>query len=259
MYRLLIALVTLTFTAPAIAQSTIGEDDTPLVLLQTSDDGRGWAGVGKLMLGTRGFCTGALIATDLVLTAGHCVYGPDGAPVASRGLGGPEADSGMAVAIGPDGRVVLAGLHGVGLDVGAGPFPAGIDGFDAFFAVFEPDGKLAWSHGGVPVASFDLGVDIDASGRVVALTRAVSVETDFGGGPAPPSNGAYLVKYGTDGAVAWVHALDGTVELYGHGLDVDADGRIAVSGSFNPSLMYPDIDTINSAGEFDVFAGRFQP
>ena len=56
-----------------------------------------------------------------------------------------------------------------------------------------------------------------------------------------------------------MHALDGTVELFGHGLDVDADGRIAVSGSFNPSLMYPDVDTINSAGEFDVFAGRFQP
>ncbi len=186
-------------------------------------------------------------------------YGPDGAPVGSRGLGGPEADHGMAVAIGPDGRTVIAGLHGAGFDVGDGPFQTGMDGFDAFFAVFEPGGGLAWAHGGVPVASFDLGVDIDASGRVVALTRAVSVETDFGGGPVPPSNGAYLVKYGTDGAVAWVHALDGTVELFGHGLDVDADGRIAVSGSFNPSLMYPDVDTINSAGEFDVFAGRFQP
>lgn len=74
MYRLLIALVALSFSVPGFAQSTIGDDDTPLVSLQTSDDGRGWAGVGKLMLGTRGFCTGALIAPQMVLTAAHCLF-----------------------------------------------------------------------------------------------------------------------------------------------------------------------------------------
>ncbi|MEP2781777.1 MAG: trypsin-like serine protease [Pseudoruegeria sp.] len=42
--------------------------------LETADKNKGWEAVGRLNIGDRSMCTGALIAPDLVLTAAHCLF-----------------------------------------------------------------------------------------------------------------------------------------------------------------------------------------
>ncbi|MEH7828254.1 trypsin-like serine peptidase [Gemmobacter denitrificans] len=71
MKRLSLALALILAALPLRA------DDARLRSLMTGDDSRGWDAVGRLNLGRKGFCTGALIAPDLVLTAGHCLFDKD--------------------------------------------------------------------------------------------------------------------------------------------------------------------------------------
>lgn len=68
----LVAAMAIGFAAPAQAQ-----DGDGLTSLFTADDTRGWEAVGRLNIGRSGFCTGAMIAPRLVLTAAHCLFDPD--------------------------------------------------------------------------------------------------------------------------------------------------------------------------------------
>ena len=67
-------LLRLTLALLCLLAAPLAAETTPLVKLQTLDDSRGWQAVGKLVLGDQGFCTGALIAPQLVLTAAHCLF-----------------------------------------------------------------------------------------------------------------------------------------------------------------------------------------
>lgn len=67
--RLILALV----TAFALPVSSIAED-APLQRLLGADEAKAWQAVGRINMEGAGFCTGALIAPDLVLTAAHCMF-----------------------------------------------------------------------------------------------------------------------------------------------------------------------------------------
>nr|WP_274705643.1 trypsin-like serine protease [Salipiger pentaromativorans] len=66
----------------AICLATAVSAESGLFSMQSREDGRMWEAVGRLELAGKAFCTGALIAPDLVLTAAHCLYdAASGAPI----------------------------------------------------------------------------------------------------------------------------------------------------------------------------------
>ena len=68
--RRIVLLTALLFAGSALHAEGPGE----LRRLDTGDDVKGWDAVGRLNIDNRGFCTGALIAPQIVLTAGHCLF-----------------------------------------------------------------------------------------------------------------------------------------------------------------------------------------
>lgn len=68
---ILSTVIALTLNNPVMAQS---QAEAPLQRLLEAEDRADWVAVGRINIQGSGFCTGTLIAEDLVLTAAHCLY-----------------------------------------------------------------------------------------------------------------------------------------------------------------------------------------
>ncbi|NEX47015.1 trypsin-like serine peptidase [Pseudotabrizicola algicola] len=77
---LCLCLVLALFAAPGAGAAQA--QNSGLERLTRAEQIASWKAVGRVDVAGAHSCTGTLIAADLVLTAAHCLFGPDGAPVA---------------------------------------------------------------------------------------------------------------------------------------------------------------------------------
>lgn len=98
------AALIIVMAVPVSAQVNSGLDR-----LETREDLRGWEAVGRVDIVDGGYCTGTLIASDLVLTAAHCVVDPGQVPIdAARITFRAGYADGLAIAESPVIRTVAA-------------------------------------------------------------------------------------------------------------------------------------------------------
>lgn len=187
-----------------------------------------------------------------------------GEEVWSRRFGGSFADSGTALAIAPDGDILLAGNFQDTISyahAGETKQISSSGGRDAFVFRLDSDGTIKWAE------SFG-GKGRDEASRVaVGVNGTVYVAGTFestalvaqktGKMTALNDADAFLIAFGADGAMLWSRQVAGSNREYVSGLAIDAKGDLYVSGNFSGDLQPHSGATLSSAGGTDIFLLKF--
>jgi hypothetical protein len=186
--------------------------------------------------------------------------GPDGAVRWARQLGGKNDDIADALALDPQGNVVVAGSFSERLAIGDGELKAdGAD--DMFVAVFDPEGRRRWAKrmGGVDVDAAD-GVAVDARGAV-AVVGVFNGYVDLGGGNELVGSGQgdiLLVVLEPDGVIRWVKGWASAGADEGRAVGFDADGNLYVLVEFSRAVDFGG-GPLESVGNRDLALIKLDP
>ena len=196
----------------------------------------------------------------------------DRAPPGSRELDVEWSEGIRDVAIGPGGKVYVAGMFRGTIDLDPGEETAtrvSHDGSrDAFLACYDPDGRYLWDAvvGG---EGMDQGhaVAIGPGGRV-AFGGVYEGNVDFDNGPgerlAAGAGGwdVFVAAYEEDGTIAsvWTWGGKGSDQLGSSALAFDAEGALYAAGHFTGDIDFdPSRKRVmrEAAGGSDAFLVRY--
>ena len=185
-------------------------------------------------------------------------YSSSGAHLWSRRVtAGTGMDEGTAVATDRAGNVIV----GVGFyntaDFGGGPMTAA-GSEDIALLKYDANGNFLWSKQ-VGGASNELvnGIATDAVTDEFVAVGYFAGSVNFGGATltSAGANDAFVARYNSSGALAWVRGWGSTSEDKAYGVDVDNLGNVAVTGSFTNNVDFGGgpITNVGGTTSADIF------
>jgi hypothetical protein len=187
---------------------------------------------------------------------------PKGELVWARRFGGPQADVGLRVAVGPDAVWVAGSFQGT---MSTAPPLTSAGKRDAFVAKLDPDGNVLWARRiGGPKDDAGCGVAASRNGEVwVAGTfeETPSLGPEAGGLDMASAGhtDVFLLRLDATGRLLGSGRLGGTKDDVCEGLAATVAGGAAVIGEFNETMDAdpgPSSLSLASHGSSDVFLVR---
>src|SRR5438552_3403192 len=120
--------------------------------------------------------------------------------------------------------------------------------------VMPQGGEFRWAtRAGGTGGDLGQAVAVDGSGNVLVAGYFTGT-ADFGGEPiaATDSYDLFVAKYTAPGAYLWVRHFGGTGLVVGQSVAVDANGDVAVTGSFTGTVDFGG-GSLNSSVSYDIF------
>ena len=158
--------------------------------------------------------------------------------------GGDSHDKARAVAVNADGHVWVA-AECVG-DAGFGHLRRpSAGGMDMCLVRLDAAGSPLWVSGlGGSKTDRAYGVVVDASGHAYVTGHFESTDAVVNGVALPNAGeyDAYTAKFAPDGTVLWVRVRGGAGADYGHGIALDSQGHVVVTGVIGRDIFCTKYD-----------------
>ena len=163
-------------------------------------------------------------------------------PPWSDGFSGTDNAKATAIAVGPQGGVVVAGAFSGTVDLGDGPLTSQGAAANLFVASFDCGGALRWSKSfGVPTQSNDTAaaVAVDAAGDVIVVGQYEGT-IDFGSGAlTSQKTDGFIAKLDASGDGLWSKGFgDLKSQDLASGVAVDPLGNVLVTGYFEGTVDF---------------------
>ena len=195
----------------------------------------------------------------------------DGTFVWARRMGGDDQDKGYGVAVDGQGNVYITGFFWEADTVDFDPGPevytlTSAGSADVFVAKLDRDGAFVWARRlGGREGDRGYGVAVDGQSNVYitgTFEGRASVDPEAGTVNLTSADGTkdvFVAKLDRDGIYRWARRLGGSRDDAGHGVAVDRQGNVYITGSFQGTADFdpgPGVVNLTSAGNADGFVWK---